>query len=432
MLDLARSTEATIAGRFGKLDTWLETMRQPTGYAGPVAHWWGSIYQYAGPGLDWRYQGILAGYATAYRKTGQHKWVERAETAARHVLAGQALDGSYRASRFEANPGSLGTPHEAAVAHGLLLGCDVLAEGPQVYMAATRGLDHLIARLWDQTTSGSFHDAVGAHGRVPNKLATMAEALMTHSSHASAAGYLEFARAAIDDILRFQVRHGPLTGAIHQWAPDNVQGDGRFFPYYNARCIPALVLAAELFGVERYREAAEAVLQFLDRTLNDDATWPQVVYANGHRAEYPHWIAPTADMILAYRRAGRPAPAGTVTRLWQGQLPTGGFATADGFADRFNHTRRNWLPDYRDITAVAGWNDKVLRLMAELLPSGMVVPEQAFEPAELLTMVHGEPAIWKETVERVTLTKLRGRRDVLYDWNKTSSWARVHDVRLLA
>lgn len=425
-------TQPGVAVRFGKLDAWLESVRQPGGYAGPVAHWWGSVYQYTGPGLDWRYQGILAGYSAAHRKTHQRRWARRTEVAAGHLVDGQRLDGGYRASRFEANPGSLGTPHEAAAAHGLLLCSDTLADQTQAQMAATRGLDHLIARLWDQETSGSFRDGLDSRGRVPNKLATMAEALMEHAIQSSSTGYLEFARVAVDDILRFQEHRGPLAGAVHQWAPNNREGDGRFFPYYNARCVPALVRASEVFEVPTYRAAAELILDFLDRTLNEDATWPQIVYANGRRAEFPHWVAPTADIILAYRSAGRTVPPGALSRLWHGQLATGGFVTADGFGDRFRRAPRTRLPDYRDVTAVAGWNDKVLRLLAELLPSGAEVPEGGFEPIELLVRVHEEPAIWKETVDRISLTRLKGRREVLYDWEKSASWASVCDIRLMA
>src|SRR5690242_5859072 len=35
------------------LDAWLESMRGPGGYGGPVVHWWQQSLIYTGAGLDW-------------------------------------------------------------------------------------------------------------------------------------------------------------------------------------------------------------------------------------------------------------------------------------------------------------------------------------------------------------------------------------------
>ena len=54
------------------LDKWLDSMRVdwPTpGYGGPVVHWWNHSLAYTGSGLDWRYEGIIAGYLKLWRKT---------------------------------------------------------------------------------------------------------------------------------------------------------------------------------------------------------------------------------------------------------------------------------------------------------------------------------------------------------------------------
>jgi hypothetical protein len=426
------SGTSSVARRLGKLDAWLETMRQEAGYAGPVAHWWGSTYQYAGPGLDWRYQGLLAGYGLLAAHTGQRKWLGRTNLCALHLIRGQSLDGSYPQSRFEANPGTLGTPHEAAAAHGLLLAADVVSPREAAVASAARCLDHLLIRFWDPIGAGSFNDGLNTRGRVPNKLATMAEALMACAEGAADTGYLKFARTALDDILRFQVSKGPLAGAVHQWSPDTYVGDGRFFPYYNARCVPALLKGAVVYGTERYREGAELILDFLTRVLNQDGTWPQLVYAGGHRVEYPHWVAPTADMLLAYKQAGRAFPPGVLARLWQGALATGAYRTADGFGSRYKARAGRRLADYRDVTAVVGWNDKVLRLAAELAPDQGAIPDEPFEPLELVVGVGTDIAIWKETADRITMTRAARPRDVLFDWAKRDVWAKVHDVRLLA
>ena len=58
-----------------KLDAWLDTMRGPDGYTGPVAHWWQSCLQFTGTGLDWRYEGIVIGYAQLYERTADERWL---------------------------------------------------------------------------------------------------------------------------------------------------------------------------------------------------------------------------------------------------------------------------------------------------------------------------------------------------------------------
>ena len=64
-----------------KLDAWLETMRGPDGYGGPVAHWWQNCLQFTGAGLDWRYEGIVIGYLNLYQKTGNEQWLAKARRA---------------------------------------------------------------------------------------------------------------------------------------------------------------------------------------------------------------------------------------------------------------------------------------------------------------------------------------------------------------
>jgi hypothetical protein len=432
MASIGTTDEArnTLARRIGRLDAWLETMRQPEGYGGPVAHWWQSSFVYVGPGLDWRYQGLLAGYARLAEKARQPLWRRRITVAADDLMTGQLLDGGYPQSRFEANPGTLGTPHEAAASHGLILAAPQLDEPGRAVMTVTRNLDHLIARLWD-ADKGGFRDAPNGPGRVPNKLATMAEALMAAAEQGPEGEYLNFARAALDDVVRFREVHGLWAGAIHQWSPDNRRGDGRFFPLYNARCVPALLTGAVVFAEPRYAEAAHGVLRFLDRSRHDDGTWPQVLYANGRRTEYPHWVAALADILWAYHAAGLALPRASLERLVEGQLPTGGFATAEGFADRFRLSLRPRVPDYRDIVAVVGWNDKVLRLLAELIPPGLTIRPEVPEPMEILVAVGDEPVIWHENEHGVVMTRCRGHREVIYRWDKRNPWAAVYDPRLV-
>ena len=69
------------AQRVADLDAWLETMRGPDGYGGPVAHWWQNCLSYTGAGLDWRYEGLISGYLTLWARTGEPRWAARARRA---------------------------------------------------------------------------------------------------------------------------------------------------------------------------------------------------------------------------------------------------------------------------------------------------------------------------------------------------------------
>jgi hypothetical protein len=62
MPPLSQQTPEAPALTLARLEAWLESMRGPGGYGGPVAHWWRQSLLYTGPGLDWRYEGIILGY----------------------------------------------------------------------------------------------------------------------------------------------------------------------------------------------------------------------------------------------------------------------------------------------------------------------------------------------------------------------------------
>src|SRR5438034_3584893 len=104
-----------------KLDAWFETMRGPGGYGGPVAHWWQQSLLYTGAGLDWRYEGMIAGYLRLWERTGDERWLRKARRAGDDLVDGQLASGHYAASAFELNPATAGTPHEAACDVALLL-----------------------------------------------------------------------------------------------------------------------------------------------------------------------------------------------------------------------------------------------------------------------------------------------------------------------
>lgn len=408
----APKPQEQIAQALANLEAWLETMRQPGGYGGPVCHWWQHRLRYTGPGHDWRYEGILVGYFQLWQKTGDRYYREKLNRAAFDLLEGQLPDGRYPASRFELNPGTLGTPHEAAATLGLLLALPGLDDPERALAAAGRNLDNLIAQLY-------LPEEKAYRDRVPNKLATLAQALLAYAEATQQEQYLPYATRALEQALRYQVQEGPLAGAIHQYAPASDRGDGRFFPYYQSRCIPPLVEGARVLGELRYGQAARQILGFIERTREDDGSWPMVLYAKGKSIERPRWIAANADVLLAYRALGEPLPEAALDRLLQAQLKSGGFPTAYGFG--------NDKLSPHDLIPVAGWNDKVFRLLAELLPKHAALPAPQVGLTEVEVWVGHTPA-WLCENTQALIVQTRG--EVLYAWRKGEPWARIVDPRL--
>jgi len=390
-----------------------------------VAHWWQNRYRYAGPGLDWRYEGILSAYLTLYQKTSWHCWKAQLEQAAADLIDAQDESGAYPASRFEINPGTLGTPHEAAASLGLVQASAALTDPERALSAAKRNLDALVAALWDEA-SGGFNDHTSVLGRVPNKLATLAYALLRYSEMTNSTFYLPYAQAALNDVVRYQVRTGRWRGAIHQYAPGAKRGDGRFFPFYNARCIPPLVLGARLLETPRFEEAAFETLDFLRRTMAPDGSWPQIVYENARHAEWPRWLAGTADILLAFLALKVPPPQSALSRLLASQLPSGAFPTAHGFAAQVSQRPPGKLPNHRDLTPVVGWNDKVFRLLTLLLPADSTLPPPTVGAFSAPTEVCGAEALFQETPEALSIGM---GRETLYLWHKQDVWAKtVHPL----
>jgi hypothetical protein len=414
---------ARIAQATANLCAWLATMRQEGGYGGVVAHWWRHSLLYAGPGLDWRYEGILCGYASLVRRTGDPAARRVLDAAVQDLLAGFVGGHGLLASEFEINPGTLGTPHEAAAVLGLLDCVDLLEESRKAAVVglATAVLDNLINHLWNNELVG-FNDRPQVRGTVPNKLATLAEALLRLYELSGQQRYLAYAKSCVDDVLRYQVGSGRFKGAIHQYGPDAGEGDGRFFPYYNARCIPGLLHATRALGDTRYQEAAQGVGAFVREVIEDDH-WPQIVYGNRRRARFPSWVAGSADVLRALALLGDDVMAHpALDRLLGAQLAHGGFPTAEGFSSRLAGQRgREKFPsaDWLDVLPVCGWNDKVFRLLCELLPPGQALPPSEVTVCECDVGFYGMPARYHEDGTEMWV---RVSDRVVVRWTKGDQW----------
>lgn len=415
-----------------KLDAWLDTMRTPEGYGGPVVHWWQNCLHFTGVGLDWRYEGIILGYLKLYERTGDRCWLAKARRAGDDLVQGQLSTGNYRNSSFELNPYTGGTPHEAGCDLALLQLAQVLREMKdtawQAYAAvAEKNLRaFVLGVLWDKERR-AFRNTVGDEDLVPNKAATIVEALLAWTAlSADEEMAALYARPTLDAIVACQVcaPGNPLHGGIPQRVSKK-HTDGRYFPFYIARCVPALLQGATHFDEERYQVAAQAAVAFLLHHQLADGSFPQVVYANGRTNRYPQWIAGVGDILRAMDLVG--APEGDVARKvtlnWllaglQGSSPR----TAHGFGAQISQAKPPALPDFRDMMAVVGWADKAFRYLASLIAPGDLTPLPKNGALKVPCLFRGSEALYCEDEKAM---EVRRGRELLYRWQKGAAWAEV-------
>jgi hypothetical protein len=355
------------------LDAWFDTIRSEDGYGGPVSHWWQQSFMYTGPGLDWRYEGIIIGYLTLWKKTSDAVWLEKATRAGDDLLNGQDAHGHFHASGFEINPSTGGTPHEAACDLALLTLANTLktkgdSKWVDYFHCARRNLENYYLRsLWD-TESNSIRDSTSGETFVPNKAATAAEAMFLFAEITGESDWVEqYAMPTVNRITRYQVSGaGPTHGAIAQNSFGN-RVVGKYFPLYIARCIPALIMAYNWSGSEKFLVSAIHAIEFIARWTNDDGSLPTVIYDNGRSSRFPAWYAPLGDILRASELLSGIGPStdfrACANRLLEGQDASGGIRTGGGFAGQATG-RCPRLPDIRDVLHVAGWCDKAFRYLA--------------------------------------------------------------------
>lgn len=409
------------------LDAWFEQMRAPGGYAGPVAHWWQQSLLYTGPGLDWRYEGLITGYLLLWERTGDARWLAKACRAGDDLVSGQLANGHYFASAFEINPATAGTPHEAACDVGLLALALALRRAglPGWEGYATCAEFNLrsfyIAQLWD-AEARAFMDDPRGDSFVPNKAVTAAEALFLLAELAGDALWVErYAIPTLQRVVAHQVRDkGRLEGAIAQ----NSLGGRRiekYFPLYIARCIPALLRGYRWANDDKLAACALHAIAFIERWLQEDGSLPTVIYPNRRVNRCPSWIAPLGDVLRAadeVRPYGWDADLGaTEERLLRGQDASGGIQTARGFAYQAGG-RESSTPDVRDVLHVAGWCDKAFRYLAAYV--GAELPTGTSARFEAACTFRGQPMHLVETPDMLEITS-QGR--LCYRWRKGKQWA---------
>lgn len=409
-----------------RLERWLETMRAPGGYGGPVAHWWRDSLLYCGAGHDWRYEGVLRGYLELFRVTGEPAWLARARRCGDDLLAAQLPQGNFTCSSFEANPRPGGTPHEASVDVALLALARALRDVDDPawsrYLEAAHGnLERFyVGRLWDDQVQ-AFRDDPARPSFVPNKSATLVEALLLCDDLVGGEEWGErYARPTLAAILGHQVRRaGPLHGAIAQNS-FGARLEAKYFPLYVARCVPALLRGAARWDDRRLLEAALAAGEWVLRWRDEDGGLPQVVYADGRLNRHPRWVAAVGDVLRALDLLRAHGLEGDLepTRAWllDGQLPNGAFRTARGFAG----DERPGPADARDLLPVVGWNDKAFRYLAARVSGPL--PEVEIGSVEEACTWHGRPARYYEDATVVEVLP-EGGGPPFYRWRKGETWA---------
>jgi hypothetical protein len=434
------------------MEAWLESMRMDagpeglSGYGGPVVHWWRDSLRYCGPAFDWRYEGIVRGYLALFERTGDRAWLGKARRAGDDLVAAQLPGGTFQRSRFEQNPGTAGTPHEFAVDVALLVLARALRGlgdvGWSRYMeAALRNVEAFcVGRLWDEAAQ-SFRDDPERPSFVPNKTCTLVEALLLLAELTGEAVWLDrYVLPSLEAVLRLQVRcdGDPLDGGIAQNS-FGARVIEKYFPYYAARCVPALLGAHAQTGNTALLDGALRVGGFLRRWQDPDGGWPQVVYPGGRVNRHPRWIAGAADVYRALHALrdhdveatpAVPNRAAAVRWLLAGQLSDGAPRTAIGFASHVNQhpVSAADVPDARDLFPVVGWADKAFRYLAEHVdalgdaPSGGAASPAEQPAVDLPCLWRGSPARYVAGPDSVRVV---ADERPLWWWDRRSHWART-------
>ncbi len=420
------------------LHLWFTSMRSTDGFGGPVSHWWRSCLQFTGTGLDWRYEGIITGYLALFERSGSDYWLRLAQQAGDDLVAGQTSSANFVASSFELNPYAGGNPGEAACDVALLDLAKVLQDRgddtwERYFNTAERNIrDHYMARMWDNEAK-ILCDGLDRATFVPNKAATMVEALFRHAAVTDRSEWVErFALPNVEAILRHQVNQGDLQGAIYQYGHGGHPVEW-FFPYYIARCVPALADAYRYTDDERFRDGALRALEFILRWRYEDGSFPQVIYAKNRTNRYPQWIAGSGDMLRAMaigNQLGMSIDLEPAERwLLDGVQANGSIRTARGFAAQTSQKLRGSLPEFRDVMPVCGWADKAFRYLAERLEPGSIIPvHTATQPVEADCTLRGARCTYRESDQAMELWQGSA---LLYRWRKGDMWAEVNTRDLL-
>ena len=416
-----------IAESIAKLDKWLDTMRCPGGYGGPVSHWWESSFIYTGVEVDWRYEGIITGYLNIYQKTGAQGWLEKAIRGGEDVVRNQLPSKKFLNSSFQHGPIEGGTPHEAAVDIALLeLAKTLKRQGDdrwkKYFKSAEENIKtYLIGELWN---GKGFMDQSWESTLVPNKNATALEALVLYSE-LSGKNLFKYIYPATQVILGSQVLKGErFGGVIHRGTKEHELTIG----VYTARCVSGLARLYNFNQDEGCLERIEFAVEFLKTLVTEKGTYFGH-YKNGSMIKCPVWISPSGDVLRALILAmdlGIKVKKGIKTLLVKAilsnQYRSGGIRTAFGFADKGSTQEYDGLPDFRDVLPVVGWCDKVFRALSILLEEAQTLPNVEIEKDSVNCLWKGKKCKFIEDEHSINLQQ---NSDKLYIFRKGEIFPRI-------
>ncbi|MEK6839558.1 MAG: hypothetical protein AABX72_01340, partial [Nanoarchaeota archaeon] len=314
-----------------------------------------------------------------HKKTKNDKFLALAQQAGDDLLKNQLSNGIFLNSHFEANP-SLGrgsTPHDTAAALGLAYLARYLREkGTKYLLAAKKNLDNYHFNFLYDKKTGIFrqyhYDKQNLH--VPNKIATLIELLLMIYDLTKEQKYYEVVIANAEYILQHQDTT-TMAGGIYQ-----TEKHKHIISIYTARCIPALLKVYAITKDKKYLRAAQQAGVFLKKMRNAKGGYDfgyLKTEKGWKRFKYPIFIAGSADITRALFLLGeKKIVERDIQWLIRHQLPTGGFMTSYGMNLKNKDQTYIGKPCWRDILPVVGWNDKVLRLLSELLPSKVTILEE--------------------------------------------------------
>jgi hypothetical protein len=355
------------------LDVWLDGMRQSEGYGGPAVNWDEDCLDYSGPGLDWRYEGIICGYLNLWHATSNPVWLTKARQAGEDLLNGQLASGNFRNSCFEWNPNTGGSPHEAAACVGLLRLALVLrslndSAWMRYFQAAALNVKNFQIRyLWEPRRK-VFLDRPNLPAVSPDRQATLAEALFMMARLSGDSSWAEqYALPILDSILAHQVTNGFLTGAIYAQSVMK-EKVARFYPLLVARCIPGLLQGYAWTNDILYTQAVKRAGNFLVHQQYSDGSFPQIIYPDGKKNRWPAWVAGVGDILRALCQARAFGvefdPLPSLSWMLAGRLDNGALRTGVGFEKSGFFTRKR---DPRNQLPSCGWVDKAYRFLSTIV-----------------------------------------------------------------
>ncbi|MFA6173573.1 MAG: hypothetical protein WC701_07770 [Kiritimatiellales bacterium] len=414
--------ENSIAG----LECWIETMRTGSGYGGPSVGSQGISIDYCGAAFDWRYEGLLDGYAARYRSTRRADYLDRIERDLLAITSAQLINGTFRNSWFDLNPYEGGMPHEPAMLAAACRARKLLIEnGRTVPSGFDKAVElfaetRLLNELWNRLLH-TFNDWLQSSFEyfTPHSVAAAVELLIEYAELGGDWKRLEYyITGAADSLLAVQCTAGAFSGGI----PLTSRRGSAFSPAMAARCAPALIKTAQTTGQEKYRRAAEALAGFVRRNIRPDGGFAFVLSEGRPPQQFPVILGAAADVVNSFDHAGLSMPddSAALQKLLNGkQMANGAFPTAVGFG---NSSGKIQIPDWRDILPCCGWQDKIYCFLSRH-HSG--TPD-SFSPADIRLPVRipGGRGEYIETGKNLYILNRHGKP--VYHWEKGAKWALVN------